>query len=123
MSKNRSGRRFGYLSTSSEDAPTNVPEKQDDASAGLDGQAVDAGGEGEGRSRTRQKRGPSRRKATPVQKLESVPKGQGRMKQARSQLNVRLPTDLKRQATAKAVLEGRDIGEVVEDLLRTYLDK
>jgi hypothetical protein len=29
---------------------------------------------------------------------------------------------LKRQATAKAVLEGQDIGEVVEELLRKYLE-
>ena len=45
------------------------------------------------------------------------------MKQERSQLNVRLPTTLKRQASAKAVLEGQDIGEVVEELLREYLDR
>jgi hypothetical protein len=44
------------------------------------------------------------------------------MKQERSQLNVRIPTALKRQASAKAVLEGRDIGEVVEDLLRQYVE-
>jgi hypothetical protein len=57
------------------------------------------------------------------QELTSVPKGKGRMKQERSQLNVRIPTTLKRQASAKAVLEGRDIGEVVEELLREYLEK
>jgi predicted HicB family RNase H-like nuclease len=45
------------------------------------------------------------------------------MKQERSQLNVRIPTTLKRQASAKAVLEGRDIGEVVEGLLREYLER
>jgi len=55
--------------------------------------------------------------------LTSVPKGQGRMKQERSQLNVRIPTTLKRQASAKAVLEGRDIGDVVEELLREYLER
>lgn len=53
--------------------------------------------------------------------VRSVPKGQGRMNQQRTQLNVRIPTALKRQATAKAVLEGRDIGEVVEHLLREYI--
>jgi predicted HicB family RNase H-like nuclease len=58
-----------------------------------------------------------------MQELFSVPKGKGRMKQERSQLNVRIPTTLKRQASAKAVLEGRDIGEVVETLLREYLDR
>jgi predicted HicB family RNase H-like nuclease len=52
-----------------------------------------------------------------------LPKGKGRMKQERSQLNVRIPTALKRRASAKAVLEGRDIGEVVEELLREYLEK
>ncbi|MDX5895623.1 hypothetical protein [Rubrobacter radiotolerans] len=50
-----------------------------------------------------------------------MPKGQGRMKQDRSQLNVRIPTALKRQAAAKAVLEGREIGEVVEELLQRYV--
>jgi predicted HicB family RNase H-like nuclease len=45
------------------------------------------------------------------------------MKQERSQLNVRIPTVLKRRASAKAVLEGQDIGEVVEELLREYLEK
>jgi len=58
-----------------------------------------------------------------AEELTSVPKGQGRMKQERSQLNVRIPTTLKRQASAKAVLEGRDIGEVVEELLREYLER
>ena len=58
-----------------------------------------------------------------AEELTSVPKGQGRMKQERSQLNVRIPTILKRQASAKAVLEGRDIGEVVEELLGEYLDR
>ena len=53
--------------------------------------------------------------------LQTVPKGQGRMEQDRSQLNIRVPTALKRQAVAKAVLEGRSIGEVVEDLLRAYI--
>jgi len=61
--------------------------------------------------------------ATSTQELASVPKGKGRMKQERSQLNVRIPTMLKRQASAKAVLEGRDIGEVVATLLREYLDR
>jgi hypothetical protein len=78
-------------------------------------------GGGEGRSAARQ-RSRARRKPT-AQQLTSVPKGQGRMKQERSQLNVRIPTALKRQASAKAVLEGRDIGEVVEDLLRQYVER
>jgi predicted HicB family RNase H-like nuclease len=45
------------------------------------------------------------------------------MKQQRSLLNVRIPTTLKRRTSAKAVLEGRDIGEVVEELLREYLER
>lgn len=124
MSKKSSGRRFGYITTTaSEEASPDLPQEQDEAGAAHGGEAVADESGGEGRSRTRQKRAPSRRKAAPVQELESVPKGQGRMKQARSQLNVRIPTTLKRQATAKAVLEGRDIGEVIEDLLREYLNR
>lgn len=53
--------------------------------------------------------------------LRTVPKGEGRMKQDRSQLNVRIPTALKRQASAKATLEGRDIGGIVEELLQEYV--
>ncbi len=46
------------------------------------------------------------------------------MKQEGAQLNARRSqTTLKRRASAKAVLEGRDIGEVVEELLREYLEK
>jgi len=67
--------------------------------------------------------GRGERRSAGAEKLTSVPKGQGRMKQECSQLNVRIPTTLKRQASAKAVLEGRDIGEVVEELLREYLER
>ena len=67
--------------------------------------------------------GRGERRSAGAEELTSVPKGQGRMKQERSQLNVRIPTTLKRQASAKAVLEGRDIGEVVEELLREYLER
>ncbi|MDP9437597.1 MAG: hypothetical protein M3P49_02465 [Actinomycetota bacterium] len=74
-----------------------------------------------GRS-SRPRRTPAARKAA-EEELESVPKGNGRMKQERSQLNVRIPTTLKRRAAAKATLEGRDIGGVVEELLRGYLEK
>ena len=55
--------------------------------------------------------------------LESVRRGEGRMKQEREQLNVRIPTTLKRRAVAKAVLEGLTIGEVVETLLRQYINE
>jgi predicted HicB family RNase H-like nuclease len=53
--------------------------------------------------------------------LRSVPRGEGRMEQERDQLNVRVPTTLKRQAVAKAALEGKSIGEVVEALLFAYI--
>ena len=94
------------------------------AQAGGDGASINPGngGGGEGRSPTRQgSRGSSRKPST--EELASLPKGKGRMKQERSQLNVRIPTALKRRASAKAVLEGRDIGEVVEELLREYLEE
>ena len=67
--------------------------------------------------------GEQRRAPHGAQELASVPKGQGRMKQQRSLLNVRIPTTLKRRTSAKAVLEGRDIEEVVEELLREYLER
>lgn len=118
------GGRFGYISTASQDAPANGPQEEDEADAAPDGVAVTDSDDGAGgRSRPRQKRDSSHRKAAAAAEFESVPKGEGRMKQPRSQLNVRLPTPLKRQATAKAVLEGRDIGEVVEELLKEYLNR
>ena len=123
MSAAKRGGRFSYL--------TNAPEREQtmsapEAKAGLENNAApvtehdeevrtetDSSGSGEeGRGNT-----------VAADELASVPKGKGRMKQQRSQLNVRLPTTLKRQATAKAVLEGRDIGEVVEELLREYLER
>ena len=60
-------------------------------------------------------------KVQPV--LKTVARGQGRMEQAREQLNVRLPTDLKRRAIAGAALEGLTAGELVERLLLDYLAK
>lgn len=69
------------------------------------------------------RRDKSRTRKTKSADVRTVPKGQGRMKQDRSQLNVRIPTALKRQASAKAVLEGREIGEIVEELLREYISK
>lgn len=53
--------------------------------------------------------------------LRSVARGDGRMEQAREQLNVRVPTTLKRRALAKAALEGKNIGELVEELLYGYV--
>ena len=53
--------------------------------------------------------------------LHTVPRGAGRMSQDRTQLNVRIPTLLKRRAGAKATLEGRTLGEIVEELLQVYV--
>ena len=55
-------------------------------------------------------------------RMRSVPRGEGRMAQPREQLNVRIPTMLKRKAVAKATLEGRTIGDVIEALLAGYVD-
>lgn len=123
MSAAKRGGRFSYLPSAEESTQATPPtpaEKRGqetnidyspgrkDAPAKTDSQ--DGGEGGSGRTSSRQE-------------LTSVPKGKGRMKQERSQLNVRIPTTLKRQASAKAVLEGRDIGEVVEELLREYLER
>lgn len=132
MSAAKKRSRFGYLSEatqtapgdSTEDAPrtgasgSRAPDETDGREA-----AGGSGGEGSGfpRRRRRTSKNPARRAS--VQELVSVPKGKGRMKQERSQLNVRVPTTLKRKASAKAVLEGKDIGEVVEALLREYLER
>jgi hypothetical protein len=122
MSAAKRGGRFSYLTSAEESIqpkpPTAEESGQENTSESLTeredalNKTADSDGGGEGRGR------PSREEV-----LASVPKGTGRMKQARSQLNVRLPTSLKRQASAKAVLEGRDIGEVVEELLREYLER
>ena len=123
--------RFSYLAAAA-NAPTEQAQNQETdrqpdgtAQAGGDGASRNDGnngGRGEGRSRTQQRSRRSSRKPS-TEGLASVPKGKGRMRQERSQLNVRIPTALKRRASAKAVLEGKDIGEVVEELLREYLEK
>ena len=123
MSAAKRGGRFSYLPSAEESTQATPPTPAEkrrgqetnidyspgrkDAPAKTDSR--DGGEGGSGRTSSRQE-------------LTSVPKGKGRMKQERSQLNVRIPTTLKRQASAKAVLEGRDIGEVVEELLREYLE-
>jgi hypothetical protein len=122
MSQAKRGGRFSYLTSAGESTETKLPneeasgQEKDGSSSSEHEEPVNktesSGGGEEGRSLT------SREDV-----LASVPKGTGRMKQERSQLNVRLPTSLKRQASAKAVLEGRDIGEVVEELLREYLKR
>jgi hypothetical protein len=116
------GGRFGYLTSATEGTRSQPSAAEEsgretaDESARLQDKSRsvtdNSSGGGEGRSFTATR-----------DELASVPKGRGRMKQERSQLNVRIPTTLKRQAAAKAVLEGRDIGEVVEELLREYLER
>ena len=68
---------------------------------------------GEPSSNTASNRGEAR--------LTSVPRREGRMVQDREQLNVRIPTLLKRRAAAKAALDGETIGDVVEQLLLVYI--
>jgi predicted HicB family RNase H-like nuclease len=126
VSRTRGDRkRFSYLAAAGE--PSAAEREQLEVSQeSADAEKDDGGGpkrrdREEEREDTRQK---SRNRRKPAaQQLASVPKGEGRMKQERSQLNVRIPTALKRQASAKAVLEGKDIGEVVEELLRQYLER
>lgn len=122
--------RFSYLAAAANAPAEQAQEQETDRQADGNTQAGgdvtsrndgNGGGGGE-RKRTQQSSRRSSRKPS-TQELATVPKGKGRMKQERSQLNVRIPTALKRRASAKAVLEGRDIGEVVEELLREYLHK
>ncbi len=54
--------------------------------------------------------------------LSTVARRAGRMAQDREQLNVRLPTQLKRQALAAAALEGLTVGELIEHLLLEHLN-
>lgn len=134
MSTGNRGSRFSYLTNATESPKTKPPnekgngQKNDDdgASVGREDPNTNtdsrSSGGGEGRSHSTKRRNVASRPSS-AQELTSVPKGKGRMKQERSQLNVRIPTTLKRQAAAKAVLEGKDIGEVVEELLREYLER
>ncbi len=122
MSQAKRGGRFSYLTSAGDNIETKPSEEEGSGQENDSGSLVEredpttkpesSGGGGEGRSRS-----------SSAQELSSVPKGTGRMKQERSQLNVRIPTTLKRRASAKAVLEGKDIGEVVEELLREYLER
>jgi len=122
--------RFSYLAAAAnapaEQAQDQETDRQPDGTTQASSDAASRndgnGGGGGGRRRTQQRSRRSSRKPS-TEELATVPKGKGRMKQERSQLNVRIPTALKRRASAKAVLEGKDIGEVVEELLREYLEK
>jgi hypothetical protein len=123
VSPAKKGGRFSYLTSAAQGSETELTEAQrKDSRTKTDGGGGGGGGGGEEVRSSRQRRRSAGREGT-GQELTSVPKGKGRMKQERSQLNVRIPTTLKRQASAKAVLEGRDIGEVVEGLLREYLER
>jgi hypothetical protein len=117
VSPAKKGGRFGYLTGAAEGSETELAEAQR-----KDSRTETGGGGGEEVGSSRQRRRSAGREGS-GRELTSVPKGKGRMKQERSQLNVRIPTTLKRRASAKAVLEGRDIGEVVEGLLRAYLER
>lgn len=133
MSAAKRQQRFGYLTQRETPQPEASPEtegarekerrdelEERSETSGTPVRQLDRGG-GETGPSTRYPEDDS-----PVQRhqgISSVPKGRGRMKQERSQLNVRIPTALKRQASAKAMLEGRDIGEVVEELLSEYLER
>jgi len=119
VSPAKKGGRFGYLTGAAQGSETELAEAQRKDSRTETG---GGGGGGEEVGSSRQRRRSAGREGT-GRELTSVPKGKGRMKQERSQLNVRIPTTLKRRASAKAVLEGRDIGEVVEGLLRAYLER
>lgn len=66
---------------------------------------------------------PNAVKTTEGDELKTVPKGEGRMKQDRAQLNIRIPEMLKRRAGAKAMLEGRTLAEVVEEFLHAYANE
>ena len=55
--------------------------------------------------------------------LTTVARRSGRMEQDREQLNVRLPTQLKRRALAVAAMEGLTVGELIEQLLLAHLEK
>jgi hypothetical protein len=118
VSPAKKGGRFGYLTGAAQGSETELAEAQRKDSR----TETDGGGGGEEVGSSRQRRRSAGREGS-GRELTSVPKGKGRMKQERSQLNVRIPTTLKRRASAKAVLEGRDIGEVVEGLLRAYLER
>lgn len=57
----------------------------------------------------------------PAGELRSVKRREGRTEQ-KEQLNVRIPRELKRVAQAHAALEGRSIGDLVEELLIRYVE-
>ena len=38
-------------------------------------------------------------------------------------MNIRLPEDLRRRFRAATILEGKEMGEVIEELVRKYLEE
>lgn len=120
MSMAKRGGRFSYLKSTEEGTQPKLPaeEQSGQEKNSLPGREA-ALNKTEASASGKERRG----RTSGSEEFTSVPKGQGRMKQERSQLNVRIPTTLKRQASAKAVLDGREIGEVIEELLREYLNR
>ena len=47
----------------------------------------------------------------------------GRERRGYVQMNIRVPEDLRRRFRAAAILEGREMSEIVEEAIREYLDR
>jgi len=123
MSAGKRGGRFSYLTSAEESTQATPPTPAEKRGQETNSDSLPGPEDAPAKTDSRDGGEGGRGRSSGAEELTSVPKGKGRMKQERSQLNVRIPTTLKRQASAKAVLEGRDIGEVVEELLRGYLER
>ena len=123
MSAGKQGGRFSYLNSAEESTQATPPTPAEKRGQATKSDSVPGREDAPANSDSRDGGEGGSGRTSSTQELTSVPKGKGRMKQERSQLNIRIPTTLKRQASAKAVLEGRDIGEIVEELLREYLER
>ena len=47
----------------------------------------------------------------------------GRSSRGYVQINLRVPEELRREFKAAAVMDGREMGEIVEQMIREYLEK
>lgn len=47
----------------------------------------------------------------------------GRAARGYVQINLRVPEELRRRFKAAAVLDGREMGEIVEEMIREYLER
>ena len=47
----------------------------------------------------------------------------GRASRGYVQINLRVPEELRREFKAAAVMDGREMGEIVEQMIREYLEK